>query len=531
MNSLVKITSNEGGSFTKTNNLVSFNFGNGVYDLSKSYVELMTRIVSTGADGTAHGGAGVYIPNVDILMDDLATDEDNILPNVALVRNMTLSCANKGTISDIRRVDVLRSNLKQYSENTNEQRSEQYLNLTSAYGQNRLKGSPWRELHKEGTVMSKSLAVPVRIPMSDLCNFGRVQAYDTVKYGMSKLNLELDIEKVRLSQVLGGDAISWVKADAKNAFIPPVNAVGTPAVTVGLPDPADATKVRTDILYYQFDKMQNLQDSLFHVGQKLSFTATTPIAGAPAVTAVVRRVIGVEFNRNALTAPVGGVDNSHRLTVTLDSPISAGLTAGQGYTTLTCVGDTCTFADFQIDSADLVLEKLGNPPDTSESIAYSEYSTEEFNANASKNFQRLFQLEPECFNVYIMRNSGIGGGSAVGGKSSLCDDVLDYRMRVDNQDLTNRKIKVRDALSLDRLNMTLGNTSEVLHNLNERFRDAEGNSNDTIQQHYSQVGKSTLVMANPLYQTDREKLLQVNINSATTSLNQMCVFKELYKEL
>ena len=130
-----------------------------------------------------------------------------------------------------------------------------------------------------------------------------------------------------------------------------------------------------------------------------------------------------------------------------------------------------------------------------------------------------------------MRNSGIGGGSAVGGKSSLCDDVLDYRMRVDNQDLTNRKIKVRDALSLDRLNMTLGNTSEVLHNLNERFRDAEGNSNDTIQQHYSQVGKSTLVMANPLYQTDREKLLQVNINSATTSLNQMCVFKELYKEL
>ena len=66
MNSLVKITSNEGGSFTKTNNLVSFNFGNGVYDLSKSYVELMTRIVSTGADGTAHGGAGVYISNVEI---------------------------------------------------------------------------------------------------------------------------------------------------------------------------------------------------------------------------------------------------------------------------------------------------------------------------------------------------------------------------------------------------------------------------------------------------------------------------------
>ncbi len=533
MNKLVKISSNEGGQFTASNNLVSFSFSDGVYDLSKSYVELMTRITGTGADGASNGGNGVYIPNIDILCDDLTTDEDNILPNVALVRNMSMSCANKGMISDIRRVDVLRSNLHQYEKNTNEQRSEQYLNLTSAYGQNRLKGSPWREIVKEGENMSKNLSFPVRIPLSDLCNFGKVQAYDATKYGNTKLNLELDIEKVRLSQFMGnGDAGNqWTKGDGKNAFIAPRNNVT--AVTVGLPDQTTPTSIRTDVIYYNFDKMQNLQDSPFYVGQKLRFTSTGSVGGLADITNLVRMVTKIEFNRNALTAPVGGVDNSHRLTITLSSALTTALTDGQGMGALTCDGDSVVFDAFKIDSADLVLEKLGNPPDTSESIAYSEYSTEEHNANGSKNFQRLFQLEPECFNVYIMRNCGSASlaDSAIGRKSSLVYDVTDYRMRVDNRDLTNRKIKVRDALSLDRLNMTLGNTDTKLHNLNERYRDAEGNNDEEIQEHYQEATKSILVMANPLYQTDREKLLQVNINSATASLNQMCVFKECYREL
>ena len=47
MNKVIKISSSQGGSFTKTNNLVDFEFGDGVYDLSKSYVSLMCSVSET----------------------------------------------------------------------------------------------------------------------------------------------------------------------------------------------------------------------------------------------------------------------------------------------------------------------------------------------------------------------------------------------------------------------------------------------------------------------------------------------------
>ena len=45
LNKVVKISSNQGGRFTASNNLVDFDIpSDGVYDLSKSYVNLMCSV-------------------------------------------------------------------------------------------------------------------------------------------------------------------------------------------------------------------------------------------------------------------------------------------------------------------------------------------------------------------------------------------------------------------------------------------------------------------------------------------------------
>ena len=52
MNKLIKISSNEGGVFTGTNNRISFNIPDmGVYDLSKSYINLVSSVPITSATG------------------------------------------------------------------------------------------------------------------------------------------------------------------------------------------------------------------------------------------------------------------------------------------------------------------------------------------------------------------------------------------------------------------------------------------------------------------------------------------------
>lgn len=519
MNKVVKISSNQGGSFTANNNLCDFDFSDGVYDLSKSYVNLVSNITSQDAEVTQ--GIGIYMPILNMNLDDLATPENVQLHNIALVKNMSMSCANKGQISDIRRVDVLRSNLNNYKLSSDEIRSLNYQSVLQPAGLERQRNSIYREIRKEGSDTSRNVEAGIRIPLSQLCNFGKVQQYDANKYGKTRLHLELNIDKVAITQFLGNNngagapTNNWIQGDARNSMLNLENAVG--GNTRGI----DTTKLFTTNQY------RNLEDTPFWVGQKIRVSGTA-VGTAPALANVVRRIVSIEFVRGALAAATDS-----RVMLTLNAPlVAAGLTAGQGYNTMTVDGDTCTFNNgngFQVDYAELVLTKVMSPSKSSPSITYSEFSTEEHNANGVQRFQRQFQLEPEAFNVYIMRNSL----AANGGIFSRAADVTQWRLRMNNEDLTNRNILIRTPLAYDRLNMTLANTGDKLHNLNERGRNmaiADDAADNNIVQ-YQKANQQQLIIANPLYVTPTEKMLQVNITSTTASLRNMCIFKECVREL
>ena len=130
MNKIVKLQSEQSGPFNASRNLIDFDLmGGRQYDLRNSYVNLVGTMTQT--DVVPGTGEGVY--NWHALWADKDNSVTNYrFPNVALVKNARMTCDKAGTLEDIRRVDVLRTHLKQYTENEDDMRGQSYKDLSQA---------------------------------------------------------------------------------------------------------------------------------------------------------------------------------------------------------------------------------------------------------------------------------------------------------------------------------------------------------------------------------------------------------------
>lgn len=128
MDKIIKLNSRQGGPFTATQNLCDFDIpADGTYDLSESYINLFARIV-----GTASGATSTSIPNMDLGNDggngraaavtNLAVNwsaaPNRSFYNIAMVKNTSLTTEKVGVLEDIRRVDILRQILNEYTQST-----------------------------------------------------------------------------------------------------------------------------------------------------------------------------------------------------------------------------------------------------------------------------------------------------------------------------------------------------------------------------------------------------------------------------
>ena len=511
MNKIIKISSNQGGSFSATNNLVDFDIpADGVYDLSKSYVNLMMSISETP---TTPAKNGVYIPQVNF-RNGIGTPLEIDFTNIAMVKNFSMTCANKGQIADVRRVDVLRDNLNEYMLNTDERESLGIKTLFNSYGTENQIGSIFREIRREGNDNSLRKQSPVKIPLSQLCNFGKVQQYSTEKYGRTRLHLELNIDRLIVSQYLGNNDAGnqWSRGDARNSFQGLTATMGSDGLTL-----------------FSENKFKDLTDSPFYVNQviRLTTAVANQANGETALVNTARRIVSILFRRDE--EATDGTDG--QIELTLDEDILGGNTDGNGLrgaTTITISavdGDACLFTP-NVDYGELVLEKVMSPQPQKGEIQYTEFSTEEHNANSAQFFQRQFQVEPSCINLFIMMNKNDEIKSRRGG-------VLNWRLRLNNEDLTDRKVVYRSPLSHDRINMTLGNSDNKLHNAKETCKSlpsANSAGVDVITA-YDALVNDTVLICNPLPQTPNEKMVQVNINMNATNLNQFVLFKECVRTI
>ena len=591
MNTFVKISSNEGGVFTADNNLVSFDIPEGqYYNLESGYLNLVCSVpvlqdlerssVDAGATpfnntggnadaaGTALGGTGVYIPKITTFRDGYAAEDDNLVPNEAIVKNITMTSQNAGTIEEIKRNDILRTNLKYYTTYRDEAESTNYESLFNGRYGGQPPTSLFTDINREGTVSSRNLLrQPVRIPLKNMLNFCKVQQYNTNKYGRTKLRLELDIQRIKATTLVFDNGTDGDLPNGKaprtvtgalgadlgdqNMFrcIDLTNAIGPDMRSLMLSADASAT---TQVVPRRINREEDIP---FYVGQKINIAAiyafnagANPAEKSRGMTSgktklVTRRIIEIKYNRGESDVGlVGALNIPNSVTLVLNEPIDTSadnvtpLETGSSYKAIRVRSAQANLAPFQVDFAEVVLEQLSPQnvqPDNGQPIQYTTFETEEFTSPAQNSFQRMFECPPNCSNLYIMRPENADDG--VGCLTSEQGNIEQYRIRVDNKDVSDRAISLRgatvgessDPLHLQKLSIALQNSNLPVKNLTERGLNTDSNSAWSVNNH----DRNKLLIGQVLPITNSPKHVQLNIDSSSDGPQRLALFKEVVKQI
>ena len=585
MNTAVKITSNQAGVFTAANNRVSFTIpaNSGAYDLSEGYVNLVCSVpvsaeqertsintnttnpfqpaqanVAYTSPSTANG-SGVYVPQLRLNQDDGSVD-GNYYPNACLVKHISMKSGQRGAIEHVKRNDILAANLSIFSKGKDDQTASSYQDAFKTIPISSNKGSLFSDLNKEGTVSSRNLQrQPMRIPLPDVLNFCNVKQYDTSQYGATTVDMELDIGRVRVDQFFGqdhnfqrpnGSDTSGADLGSQNLFqmtnLTP--AIGADLTELQLGD-GTGTHSQTGTATANYRPFNSIEDVPFHVGQKINVAATYSIGTEdPAKRTVVstntilvtRRITEIKFNRGETTTAktiTGGTASKGSVCLVLNAAIDAGgsLTDGASFTNVRVRGAVCTFSPFQVDFAELVVKRISPQnvvPDSGAPIQYTTYETEEFTTAATAELNRMFECPPNCSNLFLFNNGSGGTGQLVSAQGELSS----YRIRVDNKDVSDRQIALResggtdlsaavDPLHVQKQIVSLRNSGKQLRNFSERRKQITSNA-AVFRNNYA---TDTVMIAQVLPITPRVKQVQLNLTARAASITRLTMFKEVVR--
>ena len=578
MNSQIKFNSNEGGVFDASNNKVSFTIPEGDhYDLSTAYLNLVmsvpiaSEVAKNGNDAGTEPPAGVFCPNVK-LTDDAGGVQAERYENSALLRSCVLSCERKGNIERIQRADIVTQNLNNFSTSQDEATSNIYERLMQEVPIQGFKSSIFVEQIKEGTDVSRNLLrQPVRVKLSDVMNFCKVQQYSTQKYGRTKLELELNLDKVNVSQYLNSTDAAWVGNNSTTYAGGGGNGLNAQNLNCGMTMSAAIGADMSSIMIAKFEgtaqnnnagarPFNRLEDHPYWVGQRILVNgyfgfnaagtgADTPNRGGGAssdydftatAAAKTRYITEIKYNRGETTIGMQGVlAENGSITLVLDQPILPGgsLTNGGKVFNVRIVGADCVFSTPQVDYAELVVEKITNP-DLSQDVGdiqYTTFTTEEYGDNAGVvNLQRQFQVEPEAITLYVMQPHDDTNGSILSRQLF----ATSYRIRIDNKDTSSREIFLRgaqggtksegnDPLHIYKQKTALMNSNRVLRDLHERQKQVDvstGSLSGTFSVDVMVLGQVLPVTANP-------KQVQLNINCTGGGIKRLLLAKECMRSL
>ena len=514
MESYLKIKSLQGShDATGQKNLADFVLqpNSGSYDLSKSYFNINCQIFTTQSNQVTAGSAPPAVFNSGIIFAESGrgTARNGILSfnqlqssPAIIVKNARMHCS-KGRVEELRRVDCLRSNLACYEQSFNKM-ADGTTSMSSLNRQNPFISQPMNALHSDGDEISQTRFHNIRIPVSDVFNIGKNPVWDTSNYGMTKMELELNLEKLvgidpqslydTLDVNYNGGAIKY------NAFDKITAGAGTIlANTVG-------TEVATSALGGLFTSIsyENLEDCPFYVGQLLNFTLTGADTGPPAN----------ETNRRFQITKLIHHIVSGKVQVVTNAGINANVLANTASYVPTAAPEGATFA-IQIANIELVA-KATNEKDN-QAIQYTTYQSQEDTVPASSSINRTYQLPPNTTNVFVMFNNPI-----------ISSERLEtYRLSLNGEDVTQRAIKYKSPLHYDLLSNTFFNQGKLLGSIEELKYTVSGvyNSADT-QEPVVILGAPVKLSPNPTQLT-----LECTAETGQTFSGKVIVYSEVIREI
>ena len=486
----VKYLAQQAGPFTAAQNVVDIELpGGSVYDLRDSYIQVTASV--TSVDAGAGSGTGVYSPQL------VFTSSNFHFPNAALVKNCSLTTDGRGQIESLRRSDVIAQLKAAVNRSQRQDASAQYLSCNSVVDpEGNDHYSPFLDVRKSGTVPSSLHSVPFPIRLGDLMDSCNTSYYDARRLGTSRFRFELHAPQTIVAQQT---------IPANTATYSWINLTDV-AVSVGGAETNDFT---TKVGVGDIRVIPTLRQIPLYVGMKIKITATNSGTGAVEGVSVI-----TSMNFNETT---GQLAFSIQNVGTLDRAAGQGLSAIQ----IAEITQPQSFA-VSFDRVELVAKRLGSPgPSREMSMPFRTYSTIEDQGVAGATiFQRQYPLQPECDAVMI----AFPGATT---PWSINTNITDYRLRLNQQDLTDRPVGIRSPLYYDQLSSTFNAMAMTTRNLRLNVGDS---SAATYGAAYP-AGSNQVIVGSPLPQTLGTKDLQVNLELSGNDVQQIVLFNSIPRNI
>lgn len=490
METIVRTQAQQVGPFTATNNNVDIRINGGqIIDMSKSYIECELRATFTG------NIAGAVYPVA-------ATFGDNLVAyNVGLVRNCRLSSQMQGSLEDINRVDILRTNLNALTMSRDEKLSLSFGSLAQTQTTAAQRYGIFLDARSEGNATSKQLIPRVKIPLSQLFGLGEQSQLDLNRTGNLDFHLELNNTN-DTSSLAATVPVNTSDLDTLGLLAVQV-ASGAGATGSVVPTGIAATKTIQLVTRYE-----TLEDLPYFVNQPVTI-ASTGSTGSGVIP-------GSGANQNIESIALDRATG----VVTLTFPLNVWSTTPNG----TLTGCSCTpnytgvSASISIENVSMVTTAL-NGVSPSGQNSYFTYDTEQMQVAPAKNFSQIFTLPPNCINYMALFPS-------TSGLYSQLDTLTDYRNRLDDVQENTRPVNVDSPLYYEQLRRTLINGGMRLRDLNLIVDCTEEAPEGII------AGNKWKMVANATPQTTRNKILQMNLNaSSAAGVSKINVYKQIIKIL
>jgi len=511
MENFVKLQSTQGIFDVSGNkNLCDFQIpaNSGSYDLSQSFININCKIETTSTDavsGDANAPDPVY--NVGLVINESAraTNAFETLincENAVLVKNARMLCS-RGKVEDIRKVDCLRSNLALYKQSDDNQVRNTY-GLANWTDNEFMPVQPLNSLVGEGNQDSQKRGHDIRIPLSSIFEMGKSTVWDTSYYGHTKLNLELNLDKLsvldKTTAVLSDNRYLLRGATEKYTAFKDMTATGQTG-TVGTADYALVSKIA----------YESIEDSPFYVGQRCDLVKGGG-TGTLANSVVQIKKITQAVNTSKQPNDAGGA-LTHAGSIMIEFTVGTGvMTAGQTLTGLTLTPKDKTSAPITINNIELVAKMTDETE--SEPTQYTTYIAQEDSAPAGDSISRTYSLPPNTTNCYVMFNNPI-----------YSSETLDtYRITMDGVDLTNRDIKVGSGLHYDLISQVFMNRGQAIGSLQEEMKNGAKYRGEGGE------AESMVILMFPVKLNSGSTQLGLELNGTALS-GKIIVYSEVVKEL
>jgi len=479
-----------------------FNIPSGaVLNMKDSYINVCMSIAHTDynetAGGSNSGGRGVQILDLGLLDSNLGNSVQD-LPNVALVKNAHMKGSNVGKIDDVRRLDALKTGFYLFEKDNNDKSDKSYYGLRGIKEQEGFRNSPFQHLERVGTDISVDRTQNVKIKMSEIFDICNETQLDTNKTGNLDIHLELNLDKLRVSQELNATDDIWTETpprqtDNRNTFQDQTGATGGQVgLTLEMKNIFTPKEFKSQIPY--------------HIGQKLSITAAGGTGGA--LTAQERRITEIAYD-----------NTTGKTTLTLDSALRT-LANGETNSGIVAVGTNVQTNNIVVEKIELVLREVVNPSNVPTSYSYFTYPLEQDNISGSS-MRKNYYVEGDSQNAYLM----VGD---ITPSFNTTETLNKYRFSLNNEDLTNRDIQYESSEHNDYVVRTYKNNQRQLKNITKKYIDGTEDINDAGNNY------TAYVLMTPLIQRDDNQQSILSINADTengNAIGDIKIFQERVKTI